>query len=151
MTGEARERVGRKKEQQEVGGGCPSQEALERWRCYLFGVPFTKTQRDEELEKEMEGGAADVFRRRISREKALQVMREGGRLKRSDYLRCRVRYLTDGAALGSKEFVEAVFQSAKEYFSPTRKNGARPLKGLEVVPKPERIYNLRQLQKDVLS
>ena len=78
-------------------------------------------------------------------------MKEGGRLKRSDYLHCRARYFTDGAALGSKEFVEGVFQSAKEQFSENRKSGANSLRGLEVVPKPERLYNLRQLQKDLVS
>lgn len=126
-------------------------EAMERWRCYLFGVPFTEPARTDELQKEQAGGRAHIFRARISREKALEVMKEGGRLKRSDYLRCRVRYFSDGAALGSKSFIEAVFQSARESFSPQRKDGPRPLKGLEVVPKRERIYNLRQLQKDVIT
>lgn len=129
----------------------PLKEALERWRCYLFGVPFSERAREEELAREKGGGSADIFRRRISREKSLEVLQSGGRLKREDYLRCRVRYFSDGAALGRKEFVEAVFQSAKELFAPGRKTGPRPLKGLEVVPKPQRLYNLRQLQKDVLS
>ncbi|WP_411845249.1 transposase [Roseibacillus persicicus] len=131
--------------------GVSNKEALERWRCYLFGVPFSEKAREEELQKEKQGGKAHVFRVRISREKALEVMKEGGRLKRSDYLRCRVRYFSDGAALGSKSFVEEVFQSAREHFSPKREDGSRPLRGLEVVPKPQRIYNLRQLQKDVVT
>ena len=130
----------------------PVREALERWRCYLFGVPFSERAREEELEKEQGvAGTASLFRNRISREEALKVMKEGGRLKRSDYLRCRVRYFSDGAALGSKEFVEEVFEGARELFSPNRKDGARTLKGMETLPKPERIYNLRQLQKDVFS
>ncbi|MBK1835460.1 transposase [Roseibacillus ishigakijimensis] len=154
MTGEARERV---KGSGKEGGTsdwvvtCPPKEALERWRCYLFGVPYSPFEREEELGKEEIGGRARFFRRGLSREQALQVLSTGGRLKRSDYLRCRVRYLTDGAALGSRDFIETVFHSAREHFSPARKDGARPLKGLEVVPKPERIYNLRQLQKDVLT
>lgn len=61
---------------------------------------------------------------RISREEALKVMLKGGRLKRSDYLRCRVRYFSDGAALGTKDFIEEVFQGAREIFSPNRKDGA---------------------------
>jgi putative transposase len=44
-------------------------------------------------------------------------------------LRCRVRYFTDGAVIGSKEFVNEVFVSARERFSPKRKDGARRMRG----------------------
>jgi REP element-mobilizing transposase RayT len=44
-------------------------------------------------------------------------------------LRCRVRYFTDGAVLGSREFVNAAFESARERFGPKRKTGARRLRG----------------------
>lgn len=131
--------------------GRSPREALERWRCYLFGVPFRVSARKEELAKEERGGVTHVFRSRLSRERSLEVLQSGGRLKREDYLRCRVRYFCDGAAFGSKDFVEEVFRSAKEHFAPNRQSGARTLKGLEVLPKPERLYNLRQLQKEVIT
>jgi DNA-directed RNA polymerase subunit N (RpoN/RPB10) len=44
-------------------------------------------------------------------------------------LRCRVRYFTDGAVIGSKEFVNEAFANARERFGPKRKNGARTMKG----------------------
>ena len=44
-------------------------------------------------------------------------------------LRHRVRYFTDGAVIGSKEFVNEAFDSAKERFSGTRKDGARRMRG----------------------
>ena len=44
-------------------------------------------------------------------------------------LRCRVRYFTDGAVIGSKEFVNEAFQSARERFGPRRKDGARKMRG----------------------
>jgi hypothetical protein len=44
-------------------------------------------------------------------------------------LRCRVRYFTDGAVIGSKEFVNEVFAGARERFSIKRKDGARVMKG----------------------
>jgi hypothetical protein len=44
-------------------------------------------------------------------------------------LRCRVRYFTDGAVIGSREFVDGVFAGARERFSEKRKNGARRLRG----------------------
>ena len=44
-------------------------------------------------------------------------------------LRCRVRYFTDGAVIGSMEFVNEAFASARERFGPKRKDGARAMKG----------------------
>jgi hypothetical protein len=44
-------------------------------------------------------------------------------------LRCRVRYFTDGAVIGSKEFVNEAFAGARERFGPKRKDGARKLRG----------------------
>ena len=44
-------------------------------------------------------------------------------------LHCRVRYFTDGAVIGSKEFVNEAFASARNRFGAKRKNGARVMKG----------------------
>jgi REP element-mobilizing transposase RayT len=44
-------------------------------------------------------------------------------------LRCRVRYFTDGAVIGSRDFVNAAFESARERFGPKRRDGARKLRG----------------------
>ena len=44
-------------------------------------------------------------------------------------LRCRVRYFTDGAVIGSRDFVNAAFTSARERFGPKRKDGARAMRG----------------------
>ena len=44
-------------------------------------------------------------------------------------LHCRVRYFTDGAVIGSKEFVNEAFTTARERFGAKRKNGARPMRG----------------------
>ncbi|MGL5018549.1 MAG: chemotaxis protein CheW, partial [Luteolibacter sp.] len=50
-------------------------------------------------------------------------------LKLAAMLRCRVRYFTDGAVIGSKAFVNEVFVAARERFSAKRKDGARKLRG----------------------
>jgi len=50
-------------------------------------------------------------------------------LKMARILRCRVRYFTDGAVIGSKGFVDEVFAGARERFSEKRIDGARPLRG----------------------
>ena len=44
-------------------------------------------------------------------------------------LRCRVRYFTDGAVIGSKAFVNEAFAGARERFTERRKDGARRMKG----------------------
>jgi putative transposase len=44
-------------------------------------------------------------------------------------LRCRVRYFTDGAVIGSREFVDEAFTAARERFGAKRKNGARKMRG----------------------
>lgn len=106
---------------------------------------------ESEAERAAKGDMAELWRARIPREKALEVLKQGGRLSQAEYLRCRVRYFTDGVVLGGKDFVETVFQAMRERFSPGRKDGARPLCGLELAKKPDRLYNLRQLQTDVFG
>ena len=44
-------------------------------------------------------------------------------------LRCRVRYFTDGAVLGSRGFVDEVFGHYRSRFGPKRTSGARKLRG----------------------
>ena len=50
-------------------------------------------------------------------------------LKLAAMLRCRVRYFTDGAVIGSKAFVNEAFAAARERFTARRKDGARRMKG----------------------
>lgn len=61
-------------------------------------------------------------------------------------LRCRVRYFTDGAVVGSREFVNQAFDSARVRFGPKRKDGARKMKG-NAVAAAGMIWSLRDLQK----
>ena len=44
-------------------------------------------------------------------------------------LRCRVRYFSDGAVIGSRAFVDEVFTRCRERFGEKRKSGARKLRG----------------------
>ena len=50
-------------------------------------------------------------------------------LSMAKMLRCRVRYFTDGAVIGSKEFVNDVFAGSRERFSEKRSDGARRMRG----------------------
>ena len=50
-------------------------------------------------------------------------------LSMAKMLRCRVRYFTDGAVIGRKEFVNEAFAGARERFTERRKDGARRMRG----------------------
>lgn len=63
-------------------------------------------------------------------------------------LRHRVRYFTDGAVIGSKEFVNQAFAGARERFSAKRKDGARKLKG-SGAPAAGVLWSMRDLQVGV--
>ena len=63
-------------------------------------------------------------------------------------LRCRVRYFTDGAVIGSKDFVNEAFASARDRFGPKRKDGARKLKG-DATPANGVLWSLRDLRKGI--
>lgn len=50
-------------------------------------------------------------------------------LKMAQMLRHRVRYFSDGVVIGSKDFVNEAFISARERFAEKRKDGARRMRG----------------------
>jgi putative transposase len=60
-----------------------------------------------------------------------EVLEAGGTLPINQVLRCRVRYFTDGAVLGSKAYVEDVFHRHRERFGEKRKTGARKMAGCQ--------------------
>ena len=76
-------------------------------------------------------GEANASKPGMTRERVKAVLAEGGKLTPSELLRCRVRYFSDGVALGSREFIENVFRSHRGNFGPKRKTGARPIRGAE--------------------
>jgi putative transposase len=68
------------------------------------------------------------LKRGFSKERVEAVLKSGGKLSRADLLRCRVRWFSDGVAIGSKGFVEGVFQGCRSYFGAKRKEGARKIR-----------------------
>ena len=67
-------------------------------------------------------------KRGFSKERVEAVLRSGGKLSRADLLRCRVRWFSDGVAIGSKGFVEGIFTRCREHFGAKRKTGARSVR-----------------------
>ena len=53
------------------------------------------------------------------------VIASRGRLSIPQLIRCRVRYMTAGAAFGSQDFLDAVFEANRDLFGPNRRTGAR--------------------------
>jgi REP element-mobilizing transposase RayT len=89
------------------------------------------------LALERKSGKAEIVSRRRSRTAATAMETLEAKdndtvlpdLKLAAMLRCRVRYFTDGAVIGSKAFVNEVFVAARERFTERRKDGARQLRG----------------------
>ena len=81
----------------------------------------------------------------IDSERVKEVLESRGTLSKRELLSCRVRYFRDGLAIGSKAFVEEVFETHREWFGPKREIGARKIKRSS-----EPFYCLRDLRKEAI-
>ena len=70
-------------------------------------------------------------RRGLRREKIEAELSLGGVLSLAETLRCRIRYFTEGGALGSRKFINEVFADNRERFGQGRTTGARAMAGAE--------------------
>ena len=66
-------------------------------------------------------------RKGISASKVKKELARGGSLPNATRLRSHVKYYTTGLALGSREFVNGLFEANRGKFGPKRKQGAKPL------------------------
>ena len=89
--------------------------AVRRYRVIVFGKGYAADARKKD--------------RAVEPEMARKIMSEGGKVELSEALRCRVRYFTDGAVLGSSEFVQQYFEENRTEFGVKRRDGPRSLKG----------------------
>ncbi|MFO1524315.1 MAG: transposase [Kiritimatiellia bacterium] len=74
-------------------------------------------------------GEETATRHGLAREKVVEVLARGGELAIWELLHCRIRYLTDGLAIGSRAFLDAVFAGNRGLFGKRRASGPRPMKG----------------------
>jgi REP element-mobilizing transposase RayT len=106
-----------------------------RYRILLYGL-------GERRDADPKSGAP--ARRGMTREEVDAVLERGGKLGVSEILLCRTRYLTEGAAIGSGEFLREVFEENREQFGKNRRSesignrmrgsdwgGLRVLRGLQ--------------------
>ena len=75
-------------------------------------------------------------------------LRRGGALSLGEVLRLRVRYFTDGVALGSRAYVNGVFAEYRERFGKRRTTGARPLRGVRAL---NHLATLRDLKVNAVG
>ena len=89
-----------------------------------------------------------TLRKGISKEAVACEREKDGEIPFGKMLRCRVRYFTDGAVIGSRNFVDEAFASARSRFGPNRKSGARKLKGADSAANGI-LWSMRELRKGV--
>jgi len=110
-------------------------EAIKSYRLILFGKGCQSK------------GSTDSDKGRISAEKLAAVIQNGGSVPAHELYRLRVRYFSDGLALGSKSFLDAVFREHRSAFGAKRSKAGTALpEGLWGT-----LYSLRDLKKNVYS
>lgn len=114
-------------------------EALEAYRVLLYG-------RGEQRGVNAPG-QAPVVRRGVERERVREVLEGKGRLSLEEVVMCRVRYFADGAAIGSRAFVEEVFEENRKWFGRKRRDGAREMKHVEG----GKLFSLRSLRANPIG
>lgn len=101
-------------------------------------------------------------RKGFSREESERILQDGGKLSRSELLRCRVRHFSDGVVLGSKQFVNAFYKKLKSTAQSDpnyrgqyekRETGARKIKAMDGADGKdgEVLFSMRDLKKGVLG
>ncbi len=92
-------------------GGVPWDDAQAAYREILFGT----------------GGKPRSDAASIPLQEVQRVLTQGGRLPLATVLRCRIRYFTDGAVLGSSTFVEAQLAAYRRRTGRRERLGPHPL------------------------
>jgi putative transposase len=64
----------------------------------------------------------------FSRQQIEEEIKKDGHVPIWKVLRCRIRYFSDGAVLGSRSFVDSFFESERSRFGEKRETGARKLR-----------------------
>ncbi|MBU6172013.1 MAG: hypothetical protein KGQ87_11065, partial [Verrucomicrobia bacterium] len=128
------------------GAGFEAEKWKEISRIYrrAMGLALERKSGKTTVEK----GVARAQTKQLNTAEALEAKENGTVLPdlgMAEMLRCRVRYFTDGAVIGSKAFVNEAFAGARERFSSRRKDGARRLRG-SARPAANMLWSARDLR-----
>jgi len=102
-----------------IYGGRSFDDAMAGYRLCLFGKGAKPK------------GELDKDRGVISEEKLSEVIRTGGKVEMSELLRRRVRYFSDGMAIGSRLFLKEVYEQRRDCFPESRKARFASMKGAD--------------------
>ena len=94
---------------------------------------------------------AKLVRKGMAAEKAeaeLDRLAAGRDVALRQMLRWRVRYFTDGAAVGSRAFVDGLYEQCRERFGAKRKSGARKMRG-RAAGAAELLWTARDLRQGI--
>jgi len=122
------------------------QRALARYRVVIYNEGDTGDAATRQMQSRL-GKSAKGNRRGFDRAEVLAVRENKGTLTRAQMLHCRVRYFVDGAVLGSRAFVNRVFEEQRHRFGTTRADGARAMRGADFGG----LCTLRDLRKEVFG
>ena len=89
------------------------------------------------------GRAGSSSKVALDPESIRRELAQGGELALGEVLRLRVRYFSDGVVLGSRSYVNEVFQEFRARFGARRQTGARPLRGLAALAHLATLRDLR--------
>lgn len=130
-----------------VAGGTKAREGIEEI-LFLYGQkrPWRKIIAQYRMHLFCMGEQTDE-RAGFNPEKVQQIIDDGGELSSYDFIRCHIRYFNDGVALGSKIFIEEVFEHNRILFSKGRKSGARKMKGAKQMG----LFSLRDLRLNAIA
>ncbi|MBX3746155.1 MAG: transposase [Verrucomicrobiae bacterium] len=79
------------------------------------------------------GGTSGRSDKRVLDPEAIRAeLARGGQLPLGQILRLRIRHMTDGVFLGSKEFVNQMWERHRDKFGKRRKSGARIIRGAPI-------------------
>jgi REP element-mobilizing transposase RayT len=124
---------------------------------------FWKDEVAPEYRKILMAGAVETTREDVARggRRTIKTTRKGntavetergkvntGEIPIGKILGCRVRYFTDGAVIGSRNFVNEAFASARDRFGQKRKDGARRMRGA-AASESGALWSLRDLKKGI--
>lgn len=111
-----------------IGGDSPAQAGIGR----VYALPsseWKRTRRNYELVLFGRSGSSAPEDAKTTRAGALGALERGATVARTELLRCRLRFLTDGGVLGSKEFIAATNPVVAQSPKPSRPIRPRDLPG----------------------
>jgi hypothetical protein len=77
-----------------------------------------------------------------------QLAPTSGHVALRKMLRWKVRYFTDGAVIGSRAFVDGLFEQCRERFGAKRRSGARKMRGRAACAA-DWLWTARNLRKEI--